>query len=497
MRKHILRPLLIMLGCAALGACADDDYTELNKGEAELALTASGEEITLNEAEHAENALTLTWTTGTNHGTGNRITYKLELAEAGTGFADPYTAADGMTQQYSWSATTEQLNSLLRGNFGPKAGNSYAVEARVTATVAGGGGTQTATTAFNVTAYEPVTPTLYVTGTATEGGTDLTKAAEMTRTDNGRFTYTGYFNAGTYKFITTLGAELPSYNRGADGSIVLRTSADQPDDLFEITEAHDYTMTLDLLAGTIAVEKSDGQKPAYDRIYFVGDENGWGFDEMSQDPLDPYLFRYGREFTVGKEFKFGTMSGSWENMYKATQPNAPYTDTSVAFVAGFDPDNKWYLNADETGKAYKICLDIRTGKERMLMAPFTPYEGIWLIGDATPAGWSLDAAEPMAKDASNPYVMTWTGTLNTGELKFTCDRKGDWMGAWFMSAENGAAPTGQEEKTLFIDKSSDALKAQYPDVNVNDVDNKWKISEAGTYTITLNQLTETVTIAKQ
>ena len=99
MRKHILRPLLIMLGCAALGACADDDYTELNKGEAELALTASGEEITLNEAKHAENALTLTWTTGTNHGTGNRITYKLELAEAGTGFADPYTAADGMTQQ--------------------------------------------------------------------------------------------------------------------------------------------------------------------------------------------------------------------------------------------------------------------------------------------------------------------------------------------------------------------------------------------------------------
>ena len=32
---------------------------------------------------------------------------------------------------------------------------------------------------------------------------------------------------------------------------------------------------------------------------------------------------------------------------------------------------------------------------------------------------------------------------------------------------------------------------------VMNIDNKWKIQEAGTYTITLNQLTETVTIAKQ
>ena len=221
------------------------------------------------------------------------------------------------------------------------------------------------------------------------------------------------------------------------------------------------------------------------------------FDEMAQDPLDPFLFRYGREFTVGREFKFGTMSGSWENMYKATQPNAPYTDTSMEFVPGFDPDNKWFLNADETGRAYKICVDIRSGKERMMMREFTPYETVWLVGDAAPGGWSLDDAVAMTRDSSNPYVMTWSGTLNAGELKFTCDRQSDWMGAWFMPAVNGAEPTGTEEKMLFIDKSDDDFKAQYIDVNVNDIDQKWRIAEAGTYTITLNQLTETITIAKQ
>lgn len=50
---------------------------------------------------------------------------------------------------------------------------------------------------------------------------------------------------------------------------------------------------------------------------------------------------------------------------------------------------------------------------------------------------------------------------------------------------------------LFIDKSSDACKEQYLDVTVGGIDNKWKLTEAGTYTITLNQLEETVSIVKQ
>lgn len=486
-----------MLGCLGLGSCVDDDYAQLDKGDTELALSADASDITLAELTRNDTGVTLTWTSGTNHGTGNRISYTLELAEAGTGFASPYVAVENVTQEYTWTATQEQLNNLLRTSFGVKADNHYDVEARITATVAGTEDVQTAETTFSVTAYEPVSTTLYITGTATEGGTDLWLATEMTRTDNGEFTYTGDLKAGTYKFITTLGSELPSYNRGENGELVLRTSADEPDNLFEITEDHAYAVTVNLLTSEAASVKSDGIKPAYDHLYFVGDENGWGFDEMTQDPLDPFLFRYGREFNVGKEFKFGTMSGSYENMYKATQPNAPYTDTSMEFVQGFDPDNKWYLNADETGRAYKICVDIRAGKERMLMREFTPYETIWLVGDATPGGWSLDDAAPMTKDASNPYVMTWTGTLNTGELKFTCDRDGSWNGAWFMAAENGAAPTGSEEKMLFINKSDDYLKVQYLDVNVNDIDQKWRIAEAGTYTITLNQLTETVTIKKQ
>lgn len=46
--------IVIMLGCFVMSACVDDDYTELNKGETELALTASSADITLAETTRSD-----------------------------------------------------------------------------------------------------------------------------------------------------------------------------------------------------------------------------------------------------------------------------------------------------------------------------------------------------------------------------------------------------------------------------------------------------------
>ena len=78
------------------------------------------------------------------------------------------------------------------------------------------------------------------------------------------------------------------------------------------------------------------------------------------------------------------------------------------------------------------------------MRPFTPYEGLYLVGDATPNGWSIDNATPMAKSADSPYIFTWSGTLNTGEMKISCDKQSDWNGDWLMADKSGKAPTGSE-----------------------------------------------------
>ena len=113
-----------------------------------------------------------------------------------------------------------------------------------------------------------------------------------------------------------------------------------------------------------------------------------------------------------------------------------------------------------------------------------------------PAGWSIGDATPM-QATDNPYVFTWQGVLNVGELKLTCDKKEDWNGAWFMPTVADKQPSGETEPMLFLDKASDAFKAQYLDVMIGGIDLKWKITTAGSYKITLNQLEETISIVKQ
>ncbi len=496
--KTIYAILTVLFGGWLLTACSDNDYTELDKGHDVLTLSASQVAEVLNEASHDSEAISLSWTTGTNNGTGSRIRYTLEIALAGTDFADAYVAVDDETQTYSWAVNQENLNALLLDKFGGVEGQSVALDARVTARV-DGATDQTATISFSATPYTPVTPTLYLVGDATPNGWSADHATEMKRIDNGQFTWEGNLNVGSFKFLTRLGEWIPSYNKAADGGLVLRTSFDEPDEQWQITEAHFYQVTVNLLTLEISYVQTEGEAPRFDNLYFVGMPTGWGFVKMQKDPLDPFLFRYGRHFEQGGggEFKFGTAEGAWENMLKATQPNAPYTDTQMSFVAGYDPDNKWFLQDNETDKAYKICVDIRSDKERMMMREFVPYEMVYLVGDATPNGWDLGNATPMTA-TGNPYIFTWTGSLTSGELKFSFDKKSDWNGAWLMNASgNGVEPTGEVEHALFIDKSDDYLKNQYLDVNIGDIDNKWRIMSAGTYTITLNQLEETVSIAKQ
>ncbi len=482
----------------ALWGCTDNDYTVLDKGSTELALTASATELVLTESEHSSEALELAWTSGTNYGNGNRINYTLQIARSGSEFANPTTIKSDVQQEYSWTPTVESLNSILTNDLGIAAGQSATIDARVIASVVGlEGQDQVATTSFTATTYQAVTETLYLIGDATPNGWSADNATAMERTDNGIFTWTGNLTAGEFKFITSLGSFLPSYNDAGNGNLYYRTSDDQADDKWIIDNPHCYKIDVNLLTLTIAITETEGITPAYDTIYFVGDENGWGFTEMSQDPLDPFLFRIGLFFSIGKEFKFGTSAGSWENMYKATEPNAPYTSTGVEFIKGYDPDYKWYLNSDEIDRYYKICLDIRSGAERMLMRLFTPYSEMYMIGDATSAGWDLANAVPMQVDPQDPNIFTWSGHLNTGELKFSADKQSDWNGAWFMADAPGKAPTGELEKTLFVDKSDNNFMDQYVDILVGGIDYKWVIQEAGDYTITLNQLLEEITITKQ
>ena len=164
MKRYISHIVFALLGCMVLSACVDNDYMELDKGHNELALSTSNTEVVLNEQAHGDDALELSWTTGTNYGTGNKISYTLELAKAGSNFTAPYVALENVVQEYTWKKSVEELNNILREHFGAEATENISLEARLTAKVTDREETQVATTSFSVTAYKPFTSTFLFHG---------------------------------------------------------------------------------------------------------------------------------------------------------------------------------------------------------------------------------------------------------------------------------------------------------------------------------------------
>ena len=50
---------------------------------------------------------------------------------------------------------------------------------------------------------------------------------------------------------------------------------------------------------------------------------------------------------------------------------------------------------------------------------------LYMVGDATPNGWSIDSPTPLTATEEDPLVFTWEGSLNAGEMKL-CLTKGSW-----------------------------------------------------------------------
>lgn len=496
MKKYISILLAVV---ALLAAGCREELKELNKGEAELALTANGDTIVLNQNEYSSDGLILQWTSGSNRGTGHRIYYSLELMPAGRSWDEALMVFNGVSERFEQKWTVDEINSLIVRDFGLGFDGPVALSARIKAS-GDGFDEQVAECTFVMVPYEPITHTLFIVGNATPGGWTLSEATELEMRDIGQFKTTVMLKQGFFKFICSRDGMLPGYMPGAsDDELALRESASQQDKMWTVTEPHLYEIVVNLVTMKLSMTQVSAVRPEYDDLYLIGNETGWNFWPMQRDALDPFLFRIGHYWTLGKDFKFGTASGAWENNYKATSADAPYTQETMAFVKGYEPDNKWWLKDDELNKMYKICVDIHTAQERMIMREYTPYTEMYMIGDATSAGWELANAVEMTQ--VDDSLFTWTGNLSAGALKFSCDRQSDWNGAWFMASLADKEPSGEAEPVLFIDKRSESLTryqyAQSADVVVDDIDLKWHISEAGKYTITLDQLHERVTFIRE
>ncbi|MGM9734841.1 MAG: SusF/SusE family outer membrane protein [Candidatus Cryptobacteroides sp.] len=93
---------------------------------------------------------------------------------------------------------------------------------------------------------------------------------------------------------------------------------------------------------------------------------------------------------------------------------------------------------------------------------------VYMVGDATPAGWDINSPTPMTKDGD---IFTYEGVLAVGEIKFPVEFR--WDGPTYMAEEAG----------LEISAGNTYKVVLAPDGNP---DNKFKVVEAGNYKLTLD-----------
>lgn len=204
-------------------------------------------------------------------------------------------------------------------------------------------------------------------------------------------------------------------------------------------------------------------------LYMVGNAtpNGWDAQRaqyMKQDAKDPALFSYEGVLNRG-EFKMLLKPGEWFPCYVR---NAEDSTKMVLREKEEDyPDCKWFLPKKSN---YRIeahiehltisIIDLGGDFEEPI------FYDLYMIGDATPGGWSWDHVTALTQDAEDVNHFSYTGPLFEGEIKFPTEIVHDWSGQFLLAPEANCAPS--EQGSYIVG---------------NSPDNKWVIPTAGDWQI--------------
>ncbi|MFV5698845.1 SusF/SusE family outer membrane protein [Flavobacterium sp. ZT3R17] len=491
MKKNNFIKILSILGALFLAlmntSCEDLLSDSIVNNNDKLTLKVSTSELVLDERKPNDN-LTFNWTTGTNNGTSASISYVLQIDKEGNNFATPLEYEMG-TNNFSFSINSATLNFIMLNTFGVQPGAVQKFEARITAKVANSSATaQVATTTFSITPYLPVSKELYMVGSATAVGWDVSNAIQLTPSTSspGKFIFLGTLSSGSFKLPVSRDGcwcqDFYTKSASADNMMVHNIGGSGRDLQWQITQGGQYKITADLLNLTITIEAITG--PSFTQIWMVGDASpsGWTVDSpqaFTQSQDNPSVFTYEANFVEG-EFKIlagslGNWCGEW---FRPLTNGQALSSTAVAQNSGCDVDNKWKITAAEVGR-YKITLNTQTNAIKIQKV------NLYIIGDGGPNGWNIGSPSAMSFSNGNFVYNGPLGDSNaTGEFKISkfygdwCD--GDWINA---ATANQSLSNGNYIITH----------------GCNGPDNKWKLQtgDAGLYQISINLDTQSMAITHQ
>ena len=488
--------LFLSIVACALSACQPPVEPVVDKP---LALTVSADSIVCLANLKDQLALEMSWTAGTNHGTGSAIAYTLKMDTTGNAFQGGATWEIGKTTSRMMNFTHAQLNDTLLQYF-PDIDYTQpiSVDFQVIATIIATGDVQRSKPITVV-----ITPyrkhVLYMVGDATPNGwsrePDRVIQIIADAQDTCLYRWSGKLKRGTFKFLCSRTSDnwLPAYMPDpADDSKVTYVETEGIDRQWRIINEGSYSISLNTRDLTIIIKALTPPEEIDPELYIIGSATQWGWDMNKTQKMLMYLvesdtvFRWSGKLYYNESdsepgaFKFLTTYYDWNPCYVADGSDPTSMKYREGDGEGNPPDIKWHINATAD---YAIEANISDMTLSLTHNGMPVYEHLYMVGDATPNGWSLDQATELQPSHDQVNVFTWTGNLTAGSLKFA-PQHNSFDGMFFFASAFNRAPLNDDVFEIGLGSEHD--------------DKKWEITatEAGQYRITVNASDLTISFVK-
>lgn len=422
----------------------------------------SATSITGTLATAADNALTFSWTPSFNGYTG-AVTYSIQYDTAGSNFSSPGSVAVG-TSVYSKAMTIGEMNQLALDEK-VIGGTRGKLVFRLKAVTALGATSFSNAVSVSIKSYVSII-NMYLVGSL--NGWDINAPLQMIadkgpgRSNKVYYSYVWMNSGDAFKFVKTVGDWGSAYGNAGVSGAGFATGYNQGGD-FSITSSGVYRLTIDIGGNLAYVQQK--------QVGIVGNMQAWnpaapifgGY--VSRDKFlivanssgtDNFKFHDGPAWDNGTPDKArwwgkGVLPGTLDNDGQGGDITANSTPRTRAIWDGTDPQQVKYV--------------------------LSPAVEMRIVGNGIQgvADWTPSASPTMTYQGNGVWKRTLT-LVGGKEIKFLA---GDAWGAFDYedNGDNGSAGSSINRKLKFDGGSNFATPAT-----------------TGTYTVTLNEHTQSVTI---
>jgi hypothetical protein len=355
-------------------------------------------------------------------------------------------------------------------------GNSGTVEYRIKAVTASGAIAYSLPVNVTVATFSPVPANLYIVGDATAGGWNNpvpVPSQQFTKVDAYTFSIQLPLTAGkSYLFLPVNCDWSHKYGGATDGvssaGTLLKDGAVPGSNTPAPTTTGLYKIVVNFQTNTYTV--TPVTVPA--NLYIVGDATAGGWNNPVPVPsqqftkIDNYSFGIVVNLTGGKSYLFLPVNGDWSHKYGGSTDGT--SSSGVLLADGAVPGSN--TPAPASSGLYSIVVNFATNSYTVTPVP----SNLYIVGDATAGGWNNPVPVP-----SQQFTQTSTGIfqisipLTSGKSYLFLPVNGDWSHKY-----GGTSATGG---TLLADGAVPGSNTPAP-------------STSGTYTITVNFVTQTYTV---